>query len=221
MREQSRSGSEPDMSVPPLTDRLRALLSKTPAVDPSLVEDVVQAVLDTVGGRLSIGETQLLVEIAELGRIIAAAKADVAEVNAGEITGRHLPTATDELDAIVEHTARSTDSILECCEELDKLGELLGGSHGAQLAVVTSKIYEACSFQDIVGQRITKVVKALKHIEAKVQEMSSSIEAGSVAASHDAARRNAVAGEDALLNGPQATGVALVQSDIDDLLADF
>jgi chemotaxis protein CheZ len=221
MREQSRVSSGPDMSVPALTDRLRAILGKPPAVDPSLVEDVVQAVLNTIGSRLSITETQLLVEIAELGRIIASAKADVAEINAGEITGQHLPTATDELDAIVEHTARSTDSILECCEELDRLGELLGGIPGAQLAVVTSKIYEACSFQDIVGQRITKIVKALKHIEAKVQQMSSSIEAGSIAASHGAARPNAVAGDDALLNGPQATGVALVQSDIDDLLADF
>jgi len=51
--------------------------------------------------------------------------------------------------------------------------------------------------------------------------MSRTIEAGAVVAAHDAARPNAVTGEEALLNGPQVTGVALVQSDIDDLLADF
>ena len=32
----------------------------------------------------------------------------------------------------------------------------------------TTRIYEACSFQDITGQRITKVVKALHGIEEKV-----------------------------------------------------
>ena len=37
-----------------------------------------------------------------------------------------------------------------------------------QLQEATTRIYEACSFQDITGQRITKVVSTLKTIEAKV-----------------------------------------------------
>src|SRR3546814_10175717 len=31
-----------------------------------------------------------------------------------------------------------------------------------------TRVYEACNFQDITGQRITKAVKALQHIEQKV-----------------------------------------------------
>ena len=38
-------------------------------------------------------------------------------------------------------------------------------------ANTVTSIYEACSFQDIIRQCITKVVKILKHIETKVLEI--------------------------------------------------
>src|SRR3546814_20665853 len=34
-----------------------------------------------------------------------------------------------------------------------------------------TRVYEACNFQDITGQRITKIVKALQHIETKVDAL--------------------------------------------------
>ena len=45
------------------------------------------------------------------------------------------------------------------------------GEPAAKLQDATTRIYEACSFQDITGQRITKVVAALKAIEAKVAQI--------------------------------------------------
>ncbi len=36
-----------------------------------------------------------------------------------------------------------------------------------------TQVYEACNFQDITGQRITKVVNTLKHIEEKVEALVS------------------------------------------------
>jgi chemotaxis protein CheZ len=226
MDERTPTGPMPEHSVRSLIERLRVILAQAPTLDPDLVEDVVQAVLDTIGGRLSITETRLLIEISELGRIIATTKADVADINASqinvsEITGSHLPAATDELDAIIEHTARATDKILECCEELDRLAVLPTTVAGPQLAQLTTKIYEACGFHDIVGQRITKIVKALKRIEAKVREMSNNIEAQERVAGWGALPASHMSGDDHLLNGPQAPGTALVQADIDELMADF
>ena len=52
---------------------------------------------------------------------------------------------------------------------------------GAVMAAVTS-IYEACTFQDITGQRVTKVVNMLKVIEARVDKMVAAMSEGGLAA---------------------------------------
>src|SRR3546814_1118636 len=42
---------------------------------------------------------------------------------------------------------------------------------GAQVSAAVTSIFEACGFQDITGQRITKVVTALQKIETKVDAL--------------------------------------------------
>ena len=55
--------------------------------------------------------------------------------------------------------------------------------------MVVTRIYEACSFQDITGQRIGKVVTALKAIEGRVQQVGGGVVAlnRGAAGSHDSA----------------------------------
>jgi chemotaxis protein CheZ len=171
-------------------------MTKTePCANPVPAEDSMSAVLGTLNGRLSARETMLLHEIAGLARIIEQAKAEIAEVSVDEIRGSHIPPATGELDAIVEYTAVATESILEGCELLDGLAGSFDDKQAAIVQDVTTRIYEACSFQDITGQRITKVVKAT---EAKVLMLSG---AGDQAGA--AIKRIELATEpSSLLNGP-------------------
>jgi chemotaxis protein CheZ len=204
-------------------------MSEAAQADPEAVAAVVREVMGTVAGALTDAEASLLAEVEELGRVIASAKAEIAALRVDEITGSHIPTATDELDAIVAHTAAATDAILETCETLDRLGAAVGGGAGETLRHATTTIYEACGFQDITGQRITKVVAALKAIEAKVAQIVATF-ADRAAASPPAsglkcARPAPDAWENlpsrALENGPQLPANAMVQSDIDALLASF
>ena len=187
--------------------------------DREKVEQVVRAVFATLHGDLSSRETGLLAEVEELGRTIAAAKAEIAALRVDDITASQIPSATDELDAIVAHTAAATNAILESCEALDTLGSALDGPAGQTLADATTKIYEACSFQDITGQRIGKVVLTLKAIEAKVAHIVDTFGSG------EGERASAVTvsadNEASLLNGPQLPMTAMDQSEIDKLLASF
>ena len=140
-----------------------------------------------------------------------------------DITAIAIPSATDELDAIVAHTATATEKILESCEMLDRLGGELSGGPSASLQEATTRIYEACSFQDITGQRITKVVATLKTIEAKVTQIITTFGERREAAEPSAAPvvvGNAGAGGVAM-HGPQLPANAMDQSDIDALLASF
>jgi chemotaxis protein CheZ len=203
-------------------DRLEARLAEIrahhPGSHPEMVAEVVRAVLSTMSGDLSAQETSLLAEVEALGHTIACAKAEIAALRVDDITDNHIPFATDELDAIVEHTATATNAILTSCEMLDDVAARLTGEPATKLQDATTRIYEACSFQDITGQRINKVVGTLKTIEAKVTQIVATFGGGKHPAQAEVA---ADTSDTALLNGPQHPAVAMDQSDIDKLLASF
>ncbi|MDA8249723.1 MAG: hypothetical protein M0Z28_11150, partial [Rhodospirillales bacterium] len=165
-----------------LAEHLGTIRAQYPGSDPDMVAEVVRAVLAAMRGAPSRRETSLLGEVEQLGRLIAAARAEIAALQVDDITASHIPSATDELDAIVAHTAAATDSILEVCETLDRLAVVQDGEAAASLQDATTRIYEACSFQDITGQRITKVVATLKAIDAKIAQIVCTFEAHPAAA---------------------------------------
>ncbi len=197
---------------------LGAIRNRYPAAEPEWVADVVRAVLAAVQGEVGEIERGLLAEVEELGRTIANAKAEIAALRVDDITASDIPFATDELDAIVAHTASATNAILESCETLDAVAAELNGEAAARLQDATTHIYEACSFQDITGQRITKVVTALKAIEQKVAQTVETFGTRKPAPPRAVQTPH---GEAALLNGPQLPAAAMDQSDIDQLLASF
>jgi chemotaxis protein CheZ len=202
----------------PVKRQLDAARDAGATIDRALMEEVVTAVLTTMSGDLSPTETTLLGEVAALGRTIAAAKQEIAALRVDDIMDRDIPFATDELDAIVQHTAVATNGILESCETLDNIATRLSGDDAAALQDAVTKIYEACSFQDITGQRITKVVTTLKTIEAKVAQIITTFD---VEREPGERAETTQAKETDLLNGPQLPANAMDQSDIDKLLASF
>ncbi len=159
-------------------------------------------------------ERRLFNELTRLARFIETAKRDIAAMHPDEIRQKHLPTATDELDAIVAATAEATGAILDSAE---KLTAIVGNADPAlrdQITEQATRIFEACSFQDITGQRITKVIKTLKQIEAKVGDL---VQAFGDAPAAPRGSKSAGDDESSLLNGPQLPHNAVSQSDIDAL----
>lgn len=203
-----------------LAVRLDVIRARYPGSDPEMVASVVRAVIETMQHGPRAPDLSLLREVEELGRLIAATRAEIAALGMEEISASHIPSAADELDAIVAHTAAATDSILEVCETLDRAAAAAEGEAAASLQDATTRIYEACSFQDITGQRITKVVTTLKAIDGKIARIVGAFAADPAALPPPAATPPPPA-EDALLHGPQLPASAMHQSDIDALLASF
>lgn len=190
--------------------------------DGDQIERAVRQVLGTLSGDLTATEASLLAELEALGREVARAKTEIAALRVEDINESHIPKATDELDAVVEHTAAATNEILDVCEGLEKLQSELPGPAATRLGDAVTRIYEACSFQDITGQRITKVVSALKVIEARVAAVTARFGPGGDArpAEEEAPITPLTEGR-ALANGPQLPTAAASQEDIDRLLASF
>ncbi|MEM6681006.1 MAG: protein phosphatase CheZ [Pseudomonadota bacterium] len=162
-------------------------------------------------------------EVNDLLAFIETAKADIASMQPATLVARDLPTAADELDAIVEHTEQAASDIMDAADELQSVAADCEGELTDRIQSVVTKIFEASTFQDITGQRITKVVKVIKFIEDKLDDLADAI--GDMASDDGVVvTRDAnveVVGDDALLNGPQLEGDGNSQDDIDALLASF
>ncbi|MBI3444781.1 MAG: protein phosphatase CheZ [Magnetospirillum sp.] len=198
-------------------DAIRREHGETVHVDK--VGEVVRALLDTMTGDISAGDLQLYRELESLSQYIHAAKEEIAALRPGEIKNEFIASATDELDAIVGATEAATNEIMDAAESLGSLTPMLDQEVANRLDEITTRIFEACTFQDITGQRITKVVKALKDIEDRVESLVKMFGAEFGEASGKAEAKELT--DQDLLNGPQLPGNATNQADIDALLASF
>lgn len=157
----------------------------------------------------------MLKELRELVQFIHEARSEIAAIRPDEIKNEHLSVASDELDAIVSATEEATNEIMEAAEAVEQIGESLPEAQQDAIADAVTRIYQACSFQDITGQRISKVVGALKHIEGRVERMLVLMGADAKAPAQPAAKHEDP--EAKLLNGPQLPGNATSQDEIDAL----
>ncbi len=149
-------------------------------------------------------------EIKLLAETVTATRVEILNLKGEKDLGNPIPDATDELDAIVAHTAAATETILDACEQLDSFSATLPDGSACGIQDHTIRIYEACSFQDLTGQRISKVVNALKVIEARIEALTGRYGMTS--------RPSRIGSGDPLLNGPQAAHLAISQDEIDKLL---
>ncbi|MHB1207173.1 MAG: protein phosphatase CheZ, partial [Rhodospirillaceae bacterium] len=104
-------------------------------------------------------------ELKHLAEFIQDTKTEIAALRPDVVKSEYLPTAADELDAIVAATAQATNTIMDAVDSISAAG------NSPEITDAVTKIYEACTFQDITGQRITKVIKVLKVIEERIDRL--------------------------------------------------
>lgn len=197
------------------------------------VTEIVRSILGSMDGDISATDLRLYKEVVDLAKFIENAKNELASLQPEEIRDEHIRSATDELDAVVGATEKATFAIFDSCDAISALAGQAQPEIAGKLNDEITKIFEACNFQDITGQRITKVVRTLKHIESKIDMIVAAF--GSEVRQNHAPRlaklaaenapaatpANAVEADQKLLHGPQLPGNAMDQDEIDRLLASF
>ncbi len=162
-------------------------------------------------------------QLRELRDHIEQTKTEIASIRHPDDKEDRLTSAAMELSAIVDATEQATHRILNATEEIDELVEKLkerSSDVGAnemldELSSKTIDILEACNFQDISGQRTTKVVKIINFLEQRILSMIDIWGADEFAEVE--IERDALDGDAALLQGPQHEGQGIDQNDIDAL----
>jgi len=228
------------------SDQISAHLSAIESLNPQDLSGIGQA----VGHLMSKwpNDRGIYLQLQKLAEFISKTRQELAALRPSEVKQEFIPKATDELDAIVEATASATHRIMDAADVImDVAGRLPVADSEKAMAAVTS-IYEACTFQDITGQRVTKVVNMLKVIEERIDKMVTALgelgpvggqttaergappEEGRPATSAsqvdiDAMFANDFAAADpekkqgSVLEGPALPGQGASQSDVDAILA--
>ncbi len=195
-----------------------------PAGKDTAVQIEAAEAMGSAEGDPSALNMRLFAEVEDVAEFISNAKAEIASLRADEITSEHLPTATDELAAIVGATETATNTILGAMEELETLAENVNEDVADKINNSVTQVYEACSFQDITGQRIGTVVNALQHVENKVKGLLAAFgeefQAAGIErpATPKRADGKAERPDEDLCNGPQLPGNEISQDDIDALM---
>jgi len=150
----------------------------------------------------------------DLVNFIVSARSEISQIRPTDLKQERLPRAGKELDAIVQSTESATNQIMTATEKIMD-------ARVTEADVVNDacmEIFEACSFQDITGQRISKVVSTLEYIEGYLDRLTSAW-----GHEHDAkpqAGKAADNEEAALLNGPALEGEGVDQEYVDNMFSE-
>ncbi|MBL4719912.1 MAG: hypothetical protein JKY20_02115 [Alphaproteobacteria bacterium] len=167
-------------------------------------------------------------EILNLIQYITRMRQEVALVSKRSDDRTHFETVSQHLEEIVGSTESATNTILENVEAINTLAESIQASGAmGKVPLLCTRISEhamnaiqACTFQDITGQRVSRIIKSMDFVEQRVNAMielmgRSDIESLGISLPENDARE----GDDALLNGPQLPGEEISQDEIDKLFA--
>lgn len=190
--------------------------------------DRVLSAIDMLKGSLTetISSTSMDVlrrELETMAASIAQTRKEIASIKPEGPGNNRIVTATEELDHVVKSTEKATSEILSAAErileivaELKKKG--VEDPLCDELDMQGTNLMMACSFQDLTGQRMSKVVNTLRYVETRVNAMIeiwgiTHDEADKIVAKHIESRPDGH-----LLNGPARDGEGVAQDDIDKLL---
>jgi chemotaxis protein CheZ len=191
-------------------------------------EQVTQQMIDAYKQQIAEA-SKLKGELDLIYEAINRTKKEIATLHVTGFEGPEMSRVTNELDAIVGGTEHATETILASAEDIDQMVHTLAArlkdeqnqALASDIQERVIKIFEACNFQDLTGQRITKVVSTLKFIETHIVRMMDiwgGLDAFKDITPEVIAERE---GDAALLNGPKLEDEVghASQDDIDALFA--
>lgn len=168
--------------------------------------------------------TRLKQELDALDRYLQRVRQEVASIDRPADEDHRFDNMGSQLEAIVNATEEATNTIMEAVESNQSAVETLRDqiSDPGQITLLdqvtgnVAVIFEACSFQDITGQRVNKVFQSISYVEERVNAIvevwgKEYLEKADVLPSKTASN------VDELICGPQLEGDGLSQEDIDSL----
>src|SRR5215510_3174431 len=126
----------PAISTKELSDRINDAERASPSLDG--VSRNVTALMSAWPS-----DKGLYLQLKRLAAFIEQTRTEIAALRPDEVKLSFLPTATDELDAIVAATADATTRIMDAGDKLMELAGELDAAHNDRIMAAVTFIYEA------------------------------------------------------------------------------
>jgi chemotaxis protein CheZ len=150
------------------------------ALDASAAREVAEAraLLETYRAQIEQCE-KLKIELDLIHDAIDRTKREIATLHGKSFDGEEMAKVNGELGAVVGGTEEATQQILEAAEAIDQSAAAISSVTSPDQQKILSEeiqdkvisIFEACNFQDLTGQRISKVMATMKFIEHHIITM--------------------------------------------------
>lgn len=119
-------------------------------------------------------------ELMGLLKYINRVRLEIANISRPADEEHHFETMSDQLDAVIKATDDASNTIMACAESNeDVLTELRATLTDPKQAALLDKlsandmeIIQACSFQDLTSQRVTKVARSITYVEDRVSALT-------------------------------------------------
>ncbi|PWE16934.1 chemotaxis protein CheZ [Marinicauda salina] len=148
---------------------------------------------------------------------ISRTRDEISKLRPNDIKEQQIPSAGTELEAVVTDTEKATEAIMQEAEGLLGAEPDDLDSYKAEVDAAMMRIIESCSFQDLAGQRVSKVVASLRHVEKRVSRFAQTMGVSDAEADEDevaeAERRRQLH-----LNGPAVGGPETGQEKVDEII---
>lgn len=172
----------------------------------------------------SVNVTLLEENLQALFTYVQRVRLEIASLNRAGDGVDKFATMGEQLDGIVEATMDATEIIMDAVETnantVHELRELI--TDEKQVALLDkilenqNTVFEACAFQDLTGQRITKIIKSVSYVEERVnalREIWGHEELDKIQSGVADERTE----DEKILHGPQVKSEAISQDEIDKL----
>lgn len=130
------------------------------------------------------------------------------------LSARRLPTARREIDAARSESDIAALRIIEAVEAVLVAAADIGGADGERLTAAADAILEACAFNDIVGQRLTKASVACDLASARLARLAEQLGVSDV---EEIETANDKRDRQAMAHGPSIGGPEVTQAEVDNL----
>jgi chemotaxis protein CheZ len=187
----------------------------TETIGESVSREVAEAhaLLETYRAQIEQCE-KLKIELDLIHDAISRTKREIAVLHGKSFEGNEMAKVNGELGAVVGGTEEATQQILEAAEAIDNAATALAKVTSADQQKILSEeiqervvsIFEACNFQDLTGQRISKVMTTMKFIENHIMVMMDIWGGVDAIKAHAPPHVDAREGDARLLNGPKLDG---------------
>jgi chemotaxis protein CheZ len=139
------------------------------------LEDIIglaETMAQTLDKSVQKVDIHLHEEFCAIASEISLLKREIYELRPDQMRFERIPEAGRELDVVIEATEEATHVIMEAAEVIMAASNADPDAYKALVDDKMIAIFEACTFQDLTGQRLRKVVKTLSWVENRITSLA-------------------------------------------------